>query len=248
MDIQAVAAAIAAARLVWLGLAERQWAMLTFLFVTTVSNLFFGLWPIQGQVYYWGYLTFQPVLLLVEIAVVFQLFQDTMSSYAGIQTAARRTLQAVVAISTLGSVTLTALSWDNDARRSIHAYYWLVVNHWVQFGLALMVIALILFLSRFPVRLARNTYVSCYFFCAVFLVEACDSLLATLSPLLFSRLVDMAAVLLVSVLLIAWTAMMRHQSADSVTEGVHFGNRDTGSLLLQLESLNQTLSRVGRQQ
>ena len=88
---------------------------------------------------------------------------------------------------------------------------------------------------------------SCYFFCAVFLVEAFDSLLATLSPKLFSRLADMAAVLIVSILIFAWTALLRHHSADSVTEGVHFGHRDTGSLLLQLESLNQTLARVGRQ-
>ncbi len=198
-------------------------------------------------VYFWGYLALQPVILLADIAVVLHLLQATMSAYVGVQTAARLTLQAVIAISTLGSATLTALSWDNHARRSTHVYYWLVVNHSVQFGLALLVIALVLFLSRFPIRLARNTYVSCYFFCAIFLTEAFDSLLATLSPQLFSRMVDMATIFIVSLLICAWASMLRHHAADSVTDGVHFGNRDTSTLLLQLESLNQTLSRVGRQ-
>jgi hypothetical protein len=247
MNVHAVAAALAAARLLALRIAKRQRAIFCLLILTALADLFLAVSPIGSREYFWRYLAVQPLSLIADTAVVLELFHFTMAAYPGVETAARRVLRGVIAISALGSVALTAASWDTRTNPS-HVYYLLVINHAVQFGLALTVIALLLFLSRYPIRLPRNTYVSCYFFSAVFLVEAADSLLAALSPLLFSRLVDMAAVLILSGLLLVWTSMLRHQSEDSVISGVHFGDNDAGALLLQLESLNRTLSRVSRQE
>jgi hypothetical protein len=246
MNVHAVAAALAAARLLALRLAKKQRAVFCQLILTALAYTFIAVRPISSPEYFWRYMAVQPLTLIADIAVVLELFHFTMAAYPGVETAARRVLRGVIAFSALGSVAITAASWDSRTSPS-HVYYLLVLNHAVQFGLALTVIALLLFLSRYPIRLPRNTYVSCYFFSAVFLVEAADSLFAALSPLLFSRIVDMAALLILSGLLLVWTSMLRHQSEDSVISGVHFGNIDTGPLLLQLESLNQTLSRASRQ-
>ncbi len=151
--------------------------VLCLLVVTALSNLFLALVPLASPEYFWGYVLAQPLSLIADIFVVLELFHSTMASYPGIQSAAMRILRYVIALSTLGSVALTAASWDRGIRQS-HTYYFLVANQAVQFGMAMLVIGLLLFLSRYPIRLPRNTYVSCYFFSAVFLVEAADNLLA----------------------------------------------------------------------
>jgi len=245
MELQAVAAALAALRLLQLGLARRQPALFCFLIITAAGHFFLSLSAMNSSRYFWGYMTFLPVGLLAEIAVVREIFEVTMSDYPGIRSAANRSMYGAMAFSVIVSFTLTAFLRSDPLNHQSNLYYILQFERSVQSGLAIVVVSLLLFLSRYPLRLHRNIYVSSFFFCAVFLIEAADSQVAALSPHLYSRQIDTAAVLLSCVLCVGWTAMLRPQSP--VTERPALENGREQELLMQLESLNRILSQAGRQ-
>lgn len=244
MVLHAVAAALAAARMLQLGLAKRQTAVLCFLLVTATSNAVLASTSLVSKTYFWSYLTIQPLTILVEGCVVRELFALTMSSWPGIRAAAVRMLYGAITASISASLLLTAVFWGGGAHGRSNLFYILLIERAAQFGLAAVVISLLLFLSHYPLQLPRNIYVSSYFFGLVFLVEAADSLIATISPHLFSAQADVAALIVMCVLLTGWAAMLRGH--DPVRNQVRFEYSADRELLLQLESLNRTLSGVGR--
>lgn len=244
MELHAVAAALAAARLLHLGIAKRQLALLVYLISTVIGNLVLSHAPLNSRAYFWGYLFFQTWALITEIAVVRELFSLSMEGYPGIRTAARWTMYGAVTLAGLTSLVMTAASWGGRANGTSHLFYVLQLNRSVQFSLAVFIISLLVFLSRYPLRLHWNIYVSIYFFSAVFLVEAVQNLIASMSLHLFSKQVDLAVVLVMTVLFLGWAFMLRPQ--DSVARNVSFETAGEHELLLQLESLNSTLSRAGR--
>ncbi|MES1260537.1 MAG: hypothetical protein ABUS49_02285 [Acidobacteriota bacterium] len=196
--------------------------------------------------YFWSYLIFQTAVLLTEVAVVRELFSLTMSEYPGIRTAARWMMYGALSVSAVSSFVLTTAFWGGGANGRSGLFYVLVLNRSIQFSLAVVVISFLVFLSHYPLHLHRNLYVSANFFGALFLMEAADSLVATLSPHLYSNLVDTTVVLLTSVLLAGWAGMLRASEAVAVAPA--FDAPGERQLLLQLESLNNTLSRAGRRQ
>ena len=245
MDVHAAASAAAASRLVYLGMAKRQPALLAFLLVSTFGNVVLSFLGLKTASYFLAYMVFQTVQLATEIAVVRELFEITMGTYPGIRTSARWVLHGTLAIVAVGAILLTTLFWG-EVGSSHYLYYMLVLSRSVQFGLAAVIISFLVFLSRYPLNLHRNIYVSSNFFGALFLIEAADDLIDSISPRLFSASVDTATVFLSTLLCLGWAAILRSPASEPVT--VIFDSAADRELLRQLESLNNTLSRVGRGQ
>ena len=245
MDVHAAASAAAASRLVYLGMAKRQPALLAFLLVSTFGNVVLSFLGLKTASYFLAYMVFQTVQLATEIAVVRELFEITMGTYPGIRTSARWVLHGTLAIVAVGAILLTTLFWG-EVGSSHYLFYMLVLSRSVKFGLAAVIISFLVFLSRYPLNLHRNIYVSSNFFGALFLIEAADDLIDSISPRLFSASVDTATVFLSTLLCLGWAAILRSPASEPVT--VIFDSAADRELLRQLESLNNTLSRVGRGQ
>jgi len=87
LDSQAVTAVVAAGRVVRLGLAKQQSAVLAFLAVTAIGLLALGCFGLASEYYYWGYYIVQTFIDLAAILVVRQLFSAAVAEYPGIGTA-----------------------------------------------------------------------------------------------------------------------------------------------------------------
>lgn len=111
----------------------------------------------------------------------------------------------------------------------------------IHFSLAVIIVILMVFLSRYPLRLDRNTYVATGFFSAMFLAEAAVRLLDILTPHLFVHSVDRPEVGFVSLCFLGCGIALRPAEAPIMLR-VPVNKPKETELLQQLESLNDILS------
>ena len=243
---EAAAASVVVARLLLLGLAKRQPALLTFLVSTTLVFLALGSFAQTSAAYFWTYMVSLVINWLVSLYVVREMFALALVDYPGIRTAGRWAMYVATAVSIAVSLAVTTFFWNGGARgHSNVLYYMEVINRSVVFTLAVIVAAILHFLSRYPLNLHRNTYVSTTFFSTVFLSEALEMLVDSLSPHLYSEWVDETQIVFAAACFIAWASMLRAETAPAPAR-VSFYSPADQELLEQLQSFNNLLARVGR--
>ena len=156
-------------------------------------------------------------------------------------------MYAGTAVAITTSVVLTRLSWDRGAQGRSHSYffYWEVSQRSVVFTLAVIIITILFVLSKYPLRLGRNTWISSAFFGALFLSEAVRLLIDSLAPQLHSPYVDWSESVFIALCLISWAACLKPEAAQ-VPARVTFSTPHEDQLLKQLESLNQVMARAAR--
>jgi hypothetical protein len=242
---QATVACVAAGRLLRLGLAKRQPALLTFVLATALELFALASFPWTSATYFWIYLASLVLNWVVAIYVVREMFALALVDYPGIRTVGRWTVYAATGISMTASLAVTKLLWGASMRGRPGLFYLEVMNRSVLFTLAAIIISVLVLLSRYPLNLRRNTYVSTSFFSAVFLSEAVEMLVDSLSPHFNSVWVDRSQILFAAVCFAGWALMLRPETAAAPAR-VSFENPADQELLQQLESFNTLLARVGR--
>ena len=90
---------------------------------------------------------------------------------------------------------LTRFFWNTGAhgRQKWGVFYFEVAQRSIVFSLAVVIIAIIFVLSKYPLHLGRNTYVSCAFFSVLFLSEAVQLFVDAMMRELYNRYVDWTA-------------------------------------------------------
>jgi hypothetical protein len=242
---QASAAAIAATRLIYLGLSGRQPALLTFLILDSVSLLTLGTLNQKSHAYFYMYVVFDALHWVVSIFVVREIFELVLERYPGIKTTARWAMYGALVVALLSSVLITFVFWGSGPQTRGNMFYVLVADRSIVFTLSFIVISILLVLSRYPLDLNRNTYVSSIFFSIFFLSDALVTLIDSLETQLYSSLIDTLQVGFAALCFAGWAIVL--QPAREAATVVKFQSPEDHELLQQLESLNRLLSRVGRQ-
>jgi hypothetical protein len=170
----------------------------------------------------------------------------SLADYPGIRTAGRWAIYGGITISLSVSLAITGYSWNGGANGRSRIFYLLVANRSVLFTLAVVVIVYLILISRYPLHLQKNTYVSCGFFGAVFLSEAAVQLIDTFGQHLYFEGADTAQILFAGLCLAGWALMLAPADAADTSSRVSFSSPHEHELLLELESLNRLLARSGR--
>jgi hypothetical protein len=242
--VQAIVACVTAARLLHLGLARRQPALIAFLLTTALLLFALGSFPNASVIYFWLYLAYVVVNWVVSIFAVREMFTLALVDYPGIGTAGRWAMYGVTGFSVAVSVVVTAIFWNGGAHGRSMLFYIEVADRSIVFTLGLAVAAIIFFLSRYPLHLHPNTYISTVFFSAVFLSGAAETLLDSLNPHLYSAGVDTIQIAFAAVCFAGWALMLRPETAQAPAP-VHVESPSDRHLLQQPESLNR-LAKAGR--
>jgi len=243
--LQGVAALAAAVRLLSLGLARRQTALLSFVVFNCVTLLLFVSLRSSSPLYFWVFIAYTVLNWAAGFWAVREMFGLSMGAYPGIRTAARWALCATMALAGLLSAAVTVSSWGSGRNGRSNLFYIEVADRSFLFSLAVIVAGLIFFLSRYPLHLLRNTYVSCGFFSAILLCQAAADLFDSVSAHLYSYESDLAISLVCGVLYVGWTALLRREEAPA-NGRITFEKPDERELLGELEAMNRLLGRVGR--
>jgi hypothetical protein len=243
--LEAAAATAAAARLIWLGSARREPALTLFLCYVAVASAALSSAPPRSLFYFWTFVVSTALNWVLSVYAVREMFALALDEYPGIRTAGRWAMYTAVGIAVTAASAVTTVFWRGGANGRSGIFYVLVLNRSILFTLAVVVLAIVFFLSRYPLHLHRNTYISCFLFAAAFLAEACVQLIDTLQPHLFSRYLDVLGALFSAACFSFWAVLLRRERTPASSR-ITFESPDEGELLRQLESLNQLLSRAGR--
>jgi len=243
---QAAAAAFAAARLLHFRLLGRYPVLFSYLIVSTVLSAVFSVLSVKSHVYYLAYIAAQPVAWCAAALAVREMFALIFRDYPGLQTAGRWALYVALGLSVAVSIVITrTFHSSSGAPSSQQLVYVLWLDRSIGFTLTVTIGILMLFLSRYPLHLDRNTYVASGFFSAMFLAMGAVKLLDSISKDLYLVYADYAEVAFAAVCFAGWGIMLRPAEQPAQARPVINKPREA-ELLQQLESLNQILSRSVR--
>jgi hypothetical protein len=242
--VQWAAASIAIGRLVQLKLAKRFPALLAWLCVLALSNLVAGLLSITSPAYFWFYVFYGPVACIFAIGAVRELFALVFVDYPGIRSVGRWSMYVGTLVAIAASLLIAGVFRRTSNHGSVHLLYLEISQRSVVFSLVIVIATILFVLSRYPLHLGKNTYISSAFFSALFLSDAIRLLIDSLQGQLYLTAIDWAESGFIVVCLISWACMLQAESPKPVTESYSTEHED--HLLEQLASLNQLLGRTVR--
>ena len=243
---QAAAAAFAAGRLLQFRLTARYIYLFAYLVATALFDVGLSTLSRQSSAYYWTYVAAGPTIWVTASLAVYQMFALIFRDFPGLRTAGRWALNGAVALSIIVSAVILRAPLPHQSTRTVALYYELVFDRSLHFGLAAVIIVLMLLLSRYPLHLERNTYVASGFFSAVFLAESVTRLVDTLSPALYTNAVDTPEIAFVALAFAGWGIMLRAASAARIPARGPANPAREAELLRQLDALNGILTRSVR--
>ncbi|MGA2716343.1 MAG: hypothetical protein ABSG41_24880 [Bryobacteraceae bacterium] len=167
-------------------------------------------------------------------------------NYPGIRTVGRWAMYAGIAISASTSLALTKFLWNTGAkgRHKWGLFYLEITQRSIVFSLVVVIVAILFVLSKYPLHLGRNTYISCIAFSALFLSEAARLLLDSTARVLHIDFVDQAESVIIALCLGTWAFMLQPETVPAAR--VAFSTPREDQLLHQLDSLNQIMTRAAR--
>ena len=242
---QAAAAAFAAARLLHFGMHRRFLFLCSYLLIVAFSCTVFSVLSHKSKAYFWLYLIANPAIWCAAVLSILEMFTLIFRDYPGLRTAGRWSLNVALALSLSVSFLSLRMPWPNESSNTQWLFYELSLDRSIHFGLAVVTVILLTFLSRYPLHLDRNTYVSSGFFSAMFLVQSLGRLVDSRSQDLFVHYADYSEVAFSALCFVGWGIMLRPVNAAAPERPVPNKPKET-ELLQQLETLNNILSRAGR--
>jgi hypothetical protein len=202
---------------------------------------------VTGRRYFQLWLAAEPLFCLLYILIVFELYRLVLANYKGLQTVGRWAMYAISAISVLisGLMLIPHLGPDTPARRK-ELNYVLALQRGVDTSLVIFLVLMVLFLSRYPIRLSRNVRVYAFVYPIFFLSNIFQALMFTLFDLRFGEAVNLTMYVLSAASTIAFLLLLtpRGEAVPEVKSAVTAEHAQ--ALLSQLEALNTTLLRVSK--
>jgi hypothetical protein len=193
---------------------------------------------------YW--LVAEPLFCLLYILIVFELYRLVLANYKGLHTVGRWAMYIISAVSVLLSgltliPKLGSMPWTTAKFRFV-----LALERGVNTSLVIFLMLMLLFLSRYPIRLSRNVRVYAFVYPVFFLSTTLGMLLFTLLGIQMLSAINSAMSALSVACTIAFLALLKPagEAVPKVQSGVTLEHAQV--LLSRLDSLNTTLLRVSR--
>lgn len=217
-------------------------------FVFRVPN---SAWPLifdyRSQAYFWLWLITEPVCLAFYVLLVAELYRLILERYRGLETMGRWAMYVATAVSVLISV-LALLPRITPAMPQLSKYlgYEIALERGIDFSLVLFILLMVVFLSRFPIRLSRNAVVHATAFSLYFLTSTLGLLLHGLWGIKLSAEVNLFLSGASLVCVAGWLWLLNPASEKVQAHLPVIGPGDEQRILLQLDTVNAALLRVSR--
>ena len=220
-----------------------------FFFVYLVSLVPYGICLLVLDVHSGLYQKFwavtAPLFWLLYILVVFELCGLILEKHKGLYTLGRWAMYlGVVVAVTLSVLSLVPHITPATPQESTIMGYILATERGVDFSLAIFIVLILLFLSRYPVPLSRNVVVHSVVFSLFFLSNTLVMLLYSVFGLHVNSEINLFLMGICSACMVAWLVLLNAKGEKVRVSTLHFGRGDEERILHQLDSLNDTLLRA----
>ena len=201
--------------------------------------------PRATDVYAITYFSTQPIIWLLFVLTVLELFQLVLRNHVGIASLGRKALSISLALSALISVSTLVFELQRQPVESAFLYNFMLLERLVMMSLLVLVLCLIGFLSYFPVPLTRNVRVHASVFAAFFAVRTTLLIVRTWFGREIVATLNIVAYVAMIACLLAWFRLLTLEG-EVAPRKMKPSNDSEARLLAQLDALNETLLRSAR--
>ena len=225
------------------GLAAGRRFFSTYLVFHAVRSIALIVIPQGRTLYGWVYLTTEPILWLLYVLIVVELYTSALKQFAGISALSRWVLSGVIAVSLI--VSLGSLVPDLNSSHPfpiIHAIT--AAGRAICTSLALFLLGITLFFLSYPIPLSRNTIIHSAICSAYFLIGAAGYFVHNVVGPSSWAVVNLALVVITAATLLAWILFLRPEGERIIVEHRPQWSPETEEELLnRLNALNSVLAR-----
>lgn len=244
--MQSTVAVIAGGRVISLRLRKEFPALLGYLLFLAAENFLLAVLDRNSRPYFWAYVVLVPLEHLVCIFVVRDLLNLIFTNYPGIRTIGKWAMYAGIAVSFIVSAVATNYFWyaGSQGRRKWGLFYIEIAQRAIVITLVIVILLILFALSRYPLQLSRNVYISFGFFSVMFLSDAARLFIDAATREMYNGYADVSESLVVGLCLCGWALTLRPETATITRVAFHTPHEE--HLLRQLDDLNQLLARAAR--
>jgi hypothetical protein len=244
--ISLIGAAVLAFRLFTTGL-WRRYPIFFWYFVFRIPNT---LWPVfienSTSLYEDTWIITEPITWIFHVLIVVELCRLVLSRHRGIYSLLRWAMFGSVAVAiTISIITLLPKIKPRMTLDTRILGFWFATQRGIDFALAIFLLLILFFLSRFPVRLNRNILVHATLYTLFFFGNALTMFLRVfaVSGSALQR-VNGVIEILSAACIFAWVILLTPDGEGVQVSFPSISPRHEQHALRQLESLNATLLKV----
>ena len=197
--------------------------------------------------YFWFWSTTQPLVWLLYLLVVLELYRLILERHRGLYTAGRWAVQTCMAISVIISIaSLLPRFTPSTPQVSKVVGVMLAIERGVDLSLALFIVLMLLFLAFYAVPLSRNVSVHAILYAVFFLS---NTLVLLVRSLFGMQVHDLGNLMLTGVsagCTFGWLFLLTPKGEEVWAHKPLLGAEMEERILYQLDTLNSTLLKVTR--
>lgn len=245
--ISLVGAALLAGKLFFSGL-WRSYPVFFWYFVFRVPNTVWTFLiknPSHAYEDIWIYT--EPISWIFHVLVVVELCRLVLRRHRGIYSLLRWAMYGSVAVSvTISILTLLPKIKPRTSFNTRLLGLWMATERGIDFALAVLILLILLFLSRYPVRLNRNILVHATLYTIFFFGGALTMFLHTLFGSSATARTNLIFEFISAACIFAWVAFLNPKGEEVPASFPTISPRHEEHALRQLENLNATLLKASR--
>jgi len=198
-------------------------------------------------VYFWCYAVAQPIRNILYILIVWELFSVIFRNYAGLRSLSRWVMGIAAGVALFGFV-LTITAGGSVFRGSAYIRALIRFERGVALGLVIFIIIMLYFISRYPIRLPRNSVVLCMLYSIWFLGDAgillASSLMSSANGV---RIINNVLAVFEIACYLGWTLLLSKSGEFQETRVRRELTPEHEKVLIgELNAMNELLLRAGR--
>jgi hypothetical protein len=240
--LTALANAFAICRAVFLRLQQTLPWVVLFLVYQFCQFVVIGSLPTDSRLYRQLYIISEPLVSILGIMVVREMYHRAFASYPGISSLARWSTRAAGAAAIVVCGVMVSLTPAKDLTPKVVYSYAVFWEECVLFTLAAFIFVMVFILWRYPIRLESNLAANIAIFTVFFF--GTSALLAAQEP---ETVRNYGLLGLSSVCYMAWGLLLKRRSEISIVRlRPHLDDMQAERLLQQLGAINTMLARSAR--
>jgi hypothetical protein len=201
---------------------------------------------VAGTTYLWLFTKSEPIVMLFYVLIVLELYRLVLERYKGLYTLGRWAMGVAMAI----ALSVSILGLGGVASAQVHKFSWWVIfeakaEARLDLALVLFILLILLFLSRYPIRLNRNVVVHTIVYSVFFFADSLGLVLWLFKTEVPVGL-DKALMGIASACAVAWWIGLTKKGEEVQVRLPSLGPGAEQRVMQQLEALNATLLKASQ--
>ncbi len=193
------------------------------------------------------YLITQPVIWLLSILIVLELFSLVLRRYQGIASLGRWTMMAALGAAVVIALVTLVPDLQNVGGRYRTLIYYNVIERGINSSLVIFLLVISAFVVWYPLPLSRNVILHAIVYSVYFLCSTLALFIQNLIGLNITRIISTILIALTCACLVVWILFLRRQGEEQTVSVRRQWRPEEGERLVrQLDAINAALLRSSR--